>query len=124
MFPKTKFESQNPRLCQHNWFDNYLWLHYDIGKDCVVYSYCVKNISKLTEENNKKPAYTSVGFKNWKKVPQCFKDHRNSKCHKATATLAVIIHKQTGLVQNWKYQRMMYVTNNLDDLPRLILFTF
>ena len=79
MFPKTKFGSRNPRFCQHNWFDNYPWLHYDIEKDCVVCFYCMKNVSKLTAEKNKEPAYTSVGFKNWKKAPDCFKDHQNSK---------------------------------------------
>ena len=36
VFPETKFGSRNPQFCQHNWFDNYLWLHYDIEKNCVV----------------------------------------------------------------------------------------
>ena len=51
----------------------------------------MKNVSKLTAEKNKEPAYTSVGFENWKKAPECFKDHQNSKCHKRSATLAVIV---------------------------------
>ena len=29
----------------------------------------MKNVSKVTAEKNKEPAYTSVGFKNWKKAP-------------------------------------------------------
>ena len=52
VFPKTKFGSRN-RPCQHNWFDNYPWLHYDIKKDCVFCFYCMKNVSKLTAEKNK-----------------------------------------------------------------------
>ena len=51
----------------------------------------MKNLSKLTAEKNKQPAYMSVGFKNWKKTPERFKDHQNSKCHKGAATLAVIV---------------------------------
>ena len=43
----------------------------------------------MTAEKNKETAYTSVGFKNWKKAPEFFKDNRNSKCHKEVATLAV-----------------------------------
>ena len=27
VFLETKFRSRNPRSCQHNWFDNYPWLH-------------------------------------------------------------------------------------------------
>ena len=46
--------------------------------------------TKLTAEKNKEPANTSLGFKNWKKAAECFKDHQNSKCHKGAATLAVI----------------------------------
>ena len=42
----------------------------------------MKKVSKLTAGNNKEPAYISVEFKNWKKTPEGFKDHQNSKCHK------------------------------------------
>ena len=51
----------------------------------------MENLLKLTAEKNKEPASTSVGFKNWKKTTECFKDHQNSKCHKGAATLVVII---------------------------------
>ena len=49
-------------------------------------------VPKLTAEKNKEPEYTSVGFKNQKKAPECFKDHqKNSKCHKGAATSVVIV---------------------------------
>ena len=51
----------------------------------------MKNVSKLTAEKNKEPAYISFGFKNWEKATECFKDQQNSKRHKEAATLAVII---------------------------------
>ena len=71
LFPKTKFRSRN-RFCQHNWFDNYLWLHYDIEEDCVFRFSCMKNLLKLTAEKTKELVYKSVGFKNWKKILECF----------------------------------------------------
>ena len=37
VFPKTNFGSRNLCFCQHNWFDNYPWLHYEIEKDCVEF---------------------------------------------------------------------------------------
>ena len=58
----------------------------------------MKNVSKLTSEKNKEPAYISFGFKNWKKATECFKDQQNSKRHNEAATLAVIIYRQAGLV--------------------------
>ena len=52
----------------------------------------MKNVSKLTgTEKNKEPAYISVGFKNWKKAPECFKEHQNNKCRKVSATLEIIV---------------------------------
>ena len=52
----------------------------------------MKNVSKLTgKEKNKEPACISVGFKNWKKGPECFKEHQNSKCHKVSTTLEIIV---------------------------------
>ena len=53
LFPKIKFGSRN-RSCQHNWFDNYLSLHYDIEKDCVFCFYYTKNVSKLTAEKRQR----------------------------------------------------------------------
>ena len=52
----------------------------------------MKNISKLTgTEKNKELAYVSAGFKNWKKAPECFKQHQNSKCYNVSATLEIIV---------------------------------
>ena len=90
VFPKTKFRTRYCS-CHHKWFESYPWLHYGIDNDCIFCFYCMKNLSKLTAEKNKEPAYTLIGFKNWKIDPECFKDHQNSKCHKGTATLEIIV---------------------------------
>ena len=62
--------------------------------------YCMKHKSKLTAEKNKEPAYISVGFKNWKKTPDCFKDHQNSKCHSGASTFEIIF-LPVGIPQLW-----------------------
>ncbi|MEM6831947.1 MAG: DUF4371 domain-containing protein [Bacteroidota bacterium] len=90
IFPKSKFGARS-RSCQHKWFKTYQWLHYDSEKDCVFCFYCMKHKSKLTAEKNKEPAYISVGFKNWKKAPDCFKDHQNSKCHSGASIFEIIV---------------------------------
>ena len=90
VFPKTKFGSRY-RSCQYKWFNDYTWLHYDLEKDHVFCFYCMKHESKLTAEKNKDPAYITNGFKNWKKAPECFKDHQNSKCHRGATTFEVIV---------------------------------
>ena len=53
VFVKLKFGFPYPSW-QHNWFDNYPWLHYDIEKDCVFCFYCMKNVSKLTAEKKQR----------------------------------------------------------------------
>ena len=84
---------------------------FGIEKDFVVCFYCMKNVSKLTAEKNKEPAYTSDGFKNWKKEPECFKDHQNSNLGNYLLRRNWTCIKSEMIL----YQRMMNVTTNLDD---------
>ena len=35
-----------------------------------------------TNRREKRNQHTYRSDKNWKKAPECFKDHQNSKCHK------------------------------------------
>ena len=69
----------------------------------------MENLSK------KEPAYISVGFENWKKAPECFKDHQNSKCHKEAATLAVII-PSCGDFENTTFENMIKIYH---DKPKV-----
>ena len=89
-FPKTRI-GQRERHCQYNWFKNYQWLHYDVQKDSVICFYCMVHENKLNAEHNKALAYISTGFKSWKKAPKCFKEHEESKCHKAALTYQVVV---------------------------------
>ena len=51
--PKADFKFPNriignrEHLCQHQSFDEFKWLHYDIRKDTVFYYYCMKHNTKL-----------------------------------------------------------------------------
>ena len=78
----------------------------------------MKNVSKLTAEKNKEPAYTSVGFENCKKGPECFKDHQNSKCHKETATLAVIV-PSCGDFQNTTFENMVKIYDDNSTIRQI-----
>ena len=69
----------------------------------------MENLSK------KEPACISVGFENWKKTPECFKDHQNSKCHKEAATLAVII-PSCGDFENTTFENMIKIYH---DKPKV-----
>ena len=90
-FPKTRIE-QRERHCQYRWFKNYKWLYYDVQKDSVFCFYCMVHENRLTAERIlADPAYISEGFKNWKKAPKCFKEHEESKCHKAALTYQVVV---------------------------------
>ena len=66
-FPKTTIGNRN-RRCQHQWFEDFKWLHYDMERDCVLCFYCFTHEYQLTAEHKKEPAYISTEFRNWKKV--------------------------------------------------------
>ena len=51
-FPK-RIIGNRERPCQHQWFDEFKWFHYDIRKDAVFCYYCMKHNTKLTAEHNK-----------------------------------------------------------------------
>ena len=56
VFPKTK-SGKRERSCQHIWFENFRWLHYDVVNDSVFCFYCMTHKRKLTAEHNKDDAY-------------------------------------------------------------------
>ena len=55
-FPKTTIGNRDCR-CQHQWFKDFKWLHYDMERDCVLCFYCFTHEHQLTAEHNKEPAY-------------------------------------------------------------------
>ena len=39
-FPNSTFEKRE-RPCQHQWFNDFNWLYYDVEKDGVFFFYCI-----------------------------------------------------------------------------------
>ena len=61
--------------------------------------FCTKHQAKILAEHNKEPAYFSTGFQNWKKVPKCFKEHEQSKCHTAALAYEFVVPKCTDVAE-------------------------
>ena len=76
-------------------------------------------------ERNKETAYTSDGFSSWKKAPQCFDKHQETKCHKSAASMEVVVTKcgnvgemlSQGVLESHKRERKY-----LMDLMRSLVF--
>ena len=61
------------------------------------------NGKKLTTERKKDPAYISAGFTSWKKAPECFKEHKQRKCHIATLIYETYAPKMCRSCRNEHY---------------------
>ena len=57
--------------------------------------YCATQRKKgtLVSKKNIEDAYTTKGFRLWKKAPQCFEEHQKIHCHKSAALYHVVILK-------------------------------
>ena len=89
-FPWTDY-GERSRRCQHNWFEDFNWLHYDVDKDAVLCAYCIKHFDKLTEERTQELAFISDGFRNWKKSPKSLSEHAKSKPHLAAHHHEIVV---------------------------------
>ena len=125
IFPKTTFGNRE-RRCQHQWFEDYNWLHYDEKKDCVFCYICMKHHKKMSAEHNKDLAYISNGFKSWKKAPKCFSDHEKTKCHAAALTYEVTVPKcqdvsemTSTIVQQQREKERHYLKMIMESLQYL-----
>ena len=85
------------RSCQTSWFKNFCWFHYSEETESVFCMFCIKNKGKFTVENNMEEAYNTQEFNNWKKAPEAFADHQQSKAHRAAITYESVV-PQCGYV--------------------------
>ena len=69
--------------------------------DSVLCAYCMKHDKNdgLLSERNKEQAYTSVGFNSWKKAPKCFETHQQTNCHKAAASLEIVVARCSDVAE-------------------------
>lgn len=68
---------------QNKWFQEHPWLHYSPDLKKVICFYCSKaNVLGLDGlARCKEPAFILNGFNNWKKGPEKFNSHQNSRTH-------------------------------------------
>lgn len=71
------------RKFQVNWFDEYKWLEWGTEANAAFCHPCrqiaLSDSSRITKSSN---AFTTVGFSNWKKACEAFKDHEKSHAHR------------------------------------------
>ena len=53
--------------------------------------FCIKHKGKLTAEHNTKEACITKGFNKWKKAPEAFVHHQQSKEHRAAITYESVV---------------------------------
>ena len=73
------------------WFIDFSWLHYSEEKESVFCMFCIKHKGKLTAEHNTKEACITKGFNKWKKAPEAFVHHQQSKEHRAAITYESVV---------------------------------
>ena len=91
VFPKRKVGKQL-RACQHKWFIDFPWLHYDQKRDCVLCFHCMRQNKRdnLGTATKKCDAFITTGFSSWKKALESFREHASSECHKISVTYDVV----------------------------------
>lgn len=69
---------------QSSWFEKYKWTHYDTETNGILCFTCLKAKERGLTNSSKcqDPAFTSVGFKNWKKALEKFSQHELSDSHR------------------------------------------
>ena len=72
---------------QNSWYEQYPWIHYDVGVHGVLCFTCTKAESLCLAELSKKrePTFITTGFKNWKKAREKFAEHQRSASHRFAA---------------------------------------
>jgi hypothetical protein len=70
---------------QKSWYTSYPWLHYEPNVDGILCFFCA-SAGVLNVAKNVEPAFTSTGFKNWKRAIRAFQQHESSHAHKASVT--------------------------------------
>ncbi|KAF0691533.1 Uncharacterized protein FWK35_00035159, partial [Aphis craccivora] len=93
-FPLTQFGSQK-RGFNSSYYVNNNWLEYSINKDAIFCYAC-----RIFGNNHTEPTFTSVGFKNWKKLcgSRGLKNGKQSKldAHASTKTHLTCMAKWSG----------------------------
>ena len=129
-FPKRRFGSKGEeRYFRVEWYEQFDWLHYDIGLDAAFCYLCMKSDreKKFLPSTKREQAFISRGFTYWKEATTVFKKHMSSDCHRQAVEALIVLLKCTkdiGELQSAQHaagkaknQKMfLLVLNNLRSL--------
>ncbi|KAK1352872.1 zinc finger MYM-type protein 1-like [Heracleum sosnowskyi] len=123
-FPKTKF-GPSTRTFREQWFKLHDWLEYSIDKDAAFCFYCYlfKPPSMIRFGDD---AFTKVGFKNWKKACEKFRDHIgevSSPHHETCHLVGSNCHPQIGLNYHKTDEWTNHINLNLKTKGTLSAFS-
>ncbi|WVZ56099.1 hypothetical protein U9M48_006678 [Paspalum notatum var. saurae] len=93
-FPRTEGKTQTRGFVQ-SWFKEFEWLEYSIAKDAAYCFYCyLFKPSRANDFGN--DVFTKVGYKNWKKAKDMFKEHAQAidGCHNIARQRAIDFKNQ------------------------------
>ncbi|KAL1005411.1 hypothetical protein UPYG_G00058770 [Umbra pygmaea] len=80
-YPFKRFGLQN-RAFQHKWFEIFDWLEYSVERNAVFCFSC--RIFGKQQIRKKQDALVSLGYTNWKRALESFREHEKTGIHKAT----------------------------------------
>lgn len=76
-FPLTMFGKQN-RSFSKSYYDMYHWLEYSVELDSVFCYVCWTYNTNISTADD---VFTTLGFRNWKKIKEKFDKHEKCKVH-------------------------------------------
>ncbi|KAI5676171.1 hypothetical protein M9H77_07121 [Catharanthus roseus] len=75
-FPQTDF-GEIRRSFQKQWFKDFTWLEYSVHKD-AAFCFCCYLFGKGQNHKHGDDIFTEVGFKNWKRAKEKFRNHEGA----------------------------------------------
>ncbi|KAI5680426.1 hypothetical protein M9H77_01653 [Catharanthus roseus] len=75
-FPHTDF-GEIRRSFQKQWFKDFTWLEYNVYKD-AAFCFCCYLFGKSQNHKHGDDIFTEVGFKNWKRAKEKFRNHEGA----------------------------------------------
>ena len=78
-----KQQGKRTRHFKISWYKSYKWLHYCTSQHKVLCFFCRKacKLKLISCNKRRQDAFVSLGFKNWKKYIEKFKEHEKSQMH-------------------------------------------
>jgi len=117
------------RSFQPSWFTSFKWLNYCLTRNKIFCFYCYAATKQqlVTFSKKNSEAFVSVGFDNWKKALEKFREHESSQMHQESqmklhaikqTSVAVQLSSQKANEQKNNRKMLCIVLNSLKYLVR------